>query len=31
MTKFHKLVRNRIPEIISENGEIPHFRVIEDD
>lgn len=31
MTKFDKLVRDKIPEIIRANGETPHSRVIEDD
>lgn len=31
MTEFHKLVRDKIPDIIRENGEIPKFHIINDD
>ena len=31
MKKFDKLVRDKIPEIIETNGDLPHFRIIKDD
>lgn len=30
MTEYHKLVRDRVPEIIHENGETPETHVAED-
>lgn len=31
MTEFHKLVRDRIPDLIHEQGETTHIRILEDD
>lgn len=31
MKKFNKLVRDRIPEIITANGETPHIHIIDND
>lgn len=31
MVEYNKLVRDKIPEIIVNNGDVPHYYVIEDD
>ena len=31
MKEYHKLVRDRIPDMIRQDGETPHIRVLEDE